>query len=78
MSALRIELPPDVRAEVARRAGGDPTAEARWAADAVRERLAALAELEYLEARAARGNQEAFLRVLEKVPATEPLLGDEW
>lgn len=78
MSEIRIELPPDVRAEVARRAGGDPTAEAQWVADAVRERLAALAELEYLEARAARGSRAAFERVLDKVPATEPLPGDEW
>jgi hypothetical protein len=77
MSELRIELPPDVRAEVARRAGGDPTAEAEWVADAVRERLAALTELEYLEARAARGSREAFERVLDKVPATAPLPGDE-
>ncbi len=78
MSELRIELPPDVRAEVARRAGGDPAAEARWVADAVRERLVALAELEYLEASAARGSREAFLRVLEKVPTADPLPGDEW
>ncbi len=78
MSELRIELPPDVRAEVARRAGGDPTAEAAWVADAVRERLAALAELEYLEARAARGSREAFERVLAKAPATDAASGDEW
>ena len=44
MSELRIELPPDVRAEVARRAGGDSAAESAWVADAVRERLAALAQ----------------------------------
>ena len=62
MSELRIELPPDVRAQVARRAGGDPAAEAAWVADAVRERLAVLAELEYLDARAARGSREAFER----------------
>lgn len=77
MSELRIELPPDVRAEVARRAGGDPTAEAQWVADAVRERLAALTQLEYLEARAARGSRGAFECVLDKVPAAAPLPGDE-
>jgi hypothetical protein len=78
MSELRIELPPDLRAELARRAGGDPATEAKWVADAVRERLAALAALEYLETRAARGSREAFQRVLDKVPATAPLPGDEW
>jgi hypothetical protein len=77
MSELGIELPPDLRAEVARRVGGDPAAAARWVAEAVRERLAALAELEYLEARAARGSRAAFERVLDKVPATEPAPGDE-
>jgi hypothetical protein len=78
MSELRIELPPDMRAEVGRRAGGDPAAEAAWVVEAVRERLAALAELEYLEARASRGSREAFERVLAKVPATDPAPGDEW
>lgn len=78
MSELRIELPPAVRAEVARRTGGDPSAEAAWVAEAVRERLVALAELEYLEERAARGSRAAFDRVLGKVPATNPAPGDEW
>jgi hypothetical protein len=77
MSELRIELPPDVRAEVGRRVGGDPAAEAAWIIEAVRERLAALAKLEYLEARAAHGSREAFERVLAKVPATDPTPGDE-
>ena len=78
MSELRIELPLDVRAEVARRTGGDPAAEAAWVADAVQERLASLAEREYLEARAARGSREAFERVLAKVPAADPAPGDAW
>ena len=68
MNELRIELPPDVRAAVARRAGGDPAAEAAWVADAVRERLAALAELEYLEAGADRGSREAFERCWPRRP----------
>lgn len=77
MSELRIELPPDLKAELARRVGGDPSAEAAWVADAVRERLAVLAELDYLEARAGRGSREAFERVLAKVPATDLAPGDE-
>jgi hypothetical protein len=51
--------------------------ESAWVAEAVREKLAACAELEYLEGRAARGSQEAFARVLAKVPAVEPIPGDE-
>jgi hypothetical protein len=77
LSELRIELPPELRAEVARRAGDGPVAEAAWVADAIRERLAACAELEYWEARAARGSRAAFERVLAKVPAAPPLPGDE-
>ena len=46
-------------------------------AEAVRERLAACAELEYLETRAARGSRQAFEHVLSKVPPVEPLPGDD-
>jgi len=46
-------------------------------ADAVREKLAACAQLEYLENRAARGSREAYERVLAKVPAAPPVPGDE-
>jgi hypothetical protein len=77
MSAMVIDLPEDIRREVARRAGADPTREAEWVAEAVRERLAALAQMEYLEQRAARGSREAFDRVLDKVPAVPPVPGDE-
>jgi hypothetical protein len=51
--------------------------ESAWVAEAVREKLSTCAELECLEDRAARGSQEAFARVLAKVPAVEPILGDE-
>jgi hypothetical protein len=78
MSELRIELPADVRAAVASRTGGDPAAEAAWVAEGIRERLTALGEVEYLEARAARGSREAFERVLAKAPAVAPVPGDEW
>lgn len=77
MNELRIELPPEVRAEVARRAGREPGAEAVWVAEAVQERLAACAELDYLARRAARGHREAFERVMAKVPSAEPVPGDE-
>lgn len=77
MSAITLELPEDIRKEVARRSGADPAREAEWVADAVRQRLAALAEMEQLEQRAARGSREAFDRVLNKVPAVPPLPGDE-
>ncbi len=78
MSELVVPLPPEVRAEVARRAGGSPGAEAAWVAEAVRERLAACAAREYLAARGARGSRESFERVLAKAADAPPTPGDEW
>jgi hypothetical protein len=77
MNEFVVELPDELRAEIARRVGQGPGGESAWVAEAVREKLAACAELEYLEGRAARGSQEAFTRVLAKVPAVEPMPGDE-
>ena len=77
MNSFVVELPPELQAEVARRAGQQPGGESAWVADAVREKLQACAELEYLETRAARGSREAYDRVLSKVPAVPPVPGDE-
>ena len=77
MNGFIVELPAELQAEVARRARQKPGGESAWVADAVREKLAACAQLEYLEARAARGSREAYQRVLAKVPAVEPVPGDE-
>jgi hypothetical protein len=77
MSGFVVELPPELHAEVIRRAGEEPGSESAWVADAVREKLAACAQLEYLEGRAARGNREAYDRGLAKVPAADPVPGDE-
>ena len=54
-----------------------PGGEAAWIAGAVREKLAAWAELEYLQGRASQGSREAYRRVLDKVAAVEPIPGDE-
>ena len=77
MNGFVVELPPELQAEVVRRASQKPGGESAWVADAVREKLAACAQLEYLEARAARGSRDAYQRVLAKVPAVEPMPGDE-
>ncbi|MBY0512624.1 MAG: hypothetical protein K2P78_01780 [Gemmataceae bacterium] len=77
MNTLQIELPEELRAEVVRRAGAESGGVAAWVAEAVRARLAALAEVDYLEARAARGSREAYRTALGKVPAAEPVPGDE-
>lgn len=77
MNGFLVELPAELQAEVARRASQKPGGESAWVAEAVREKLAACAQLEYLEARAARGSRDAYERVLAKVPAVEPVPGDE-
>jgi hypothetical protein len=77
MNGFVVELPVELQAEVARRASQKPGGESEWVADAVREKLEASAQMEYLEARASRGSREAYERVLSKVPAVPPLPGDE-
>lgn len=77
MTEFEVQLPSDVWAEIARRSGPEPGAEAAWVLAAVREKLAMCSEMEYLEARAARGNQAAFDRVLAKVPAVAPDSNDQ-
>ena len=77
MNGFVVELPADLQAEVVRRASQNPGGESAWVADAVREKLAACAQLDYLESRATRGSREAYERVLAKVPAASPVPGDE-
>jgi hypothetical protein len=77
MNGFVVKLPAELQAEVARRASQNPGGESAWVEDAVREKLAACAQMEYLEARAARGSRDAYEQVLAKVPAAEPAPGDE-
>ena len=72
-----VELPAELWAEVVRRAGQTPGGGSAWVVEAVREKLAACAQLEYLESRAVRGSRLAFEQVLAKVPAVAPQPGDE-
>jgi len=77
MSALRVELPEELRVEVADRLARLGMTESAWVEEAVREKLAADAEAEALAVRAARGNRAAFERILATVPGGEPDPGDE-
>jgi hypothetical protein len=77
MNHFIVELPGELQADVSRRASQQPGGASAWVADAVREKLAACDQLEYLEARTARGSREAYERVLAKVPTVEPVPGDE-
>jgi hypothetical protein len=48
MRGLVIELPPELHMEVTRRAGQEPGSESAWVVEAVREKLAACAQLDTL------------------------------
>jgi metal-responsive CopG/Arc/MetJ family transcriptional regulator len=77
MCTLQVELPESVLAEVTGLVAPRGISQSEWLAEAVREKLAAETKLENLAARAARGDRSAFERVLAKVPAVDPLPGDE-
>lgn len=77
MKGFVVELPAELHAEIARRVGSDPSSESAWVVEAIREKLAACDQLDYLQRRAARGSREAYGRILAKVPAIDPLPGDE-
>jgi hypothetical protein len=77
MNRFVVELPAELQPEVARRAAEGPGSKSAWVAEAVREKLAACDQLEYLQARAARSSREGHERVLAKVAAVKPIAGDE-
>lgn len=78
MSTMQIELPPELRSELEALGLTEEARVAAWVADAVRQKLSATKQLRYLEARAARGDREAFQKVLAKVPPVEPAEEDRW
>jgi hypothetical protein len=78
MSLLQVELPSELQSELRNLGLVDDARVAAWVAEAVREKLAAAKQLAYLEERAARGDRDAFRRVLGKVPPVEPAEEDRW
>jgi hypothetical protein len=58
--------------------GNDPDQESAWVIAAVRDKLAACAQSDYLEERARRATPGAFREILSKVRANPPIPGDEW
>jgi hypothetical protein len=78
MSMLQVELSVELQSELQELGLVDEAHLSAWVAEAVREKLAATKQLAYLEERAARGDREAFRRVLDKVSAVEPAEEDRW
>lgn len=77
MSKLSVELPDDLRAEVAKEAARQGVSESVWLEHAAREKLSDTKQLALLASRAEKGDRDAYLRVLDKVPAVAPDAGDE-
>jgi len=76
MSNLSLRLPESLHKQVKALAKQEGVSINQFVTTALAEKLSALMTQEYLEARAGRGNREAFERVLGKVPDAEPELHD--
>ena len=77
MSALNLRLPNSVHRyvrEVAKREGVSIN---QFISSAVSEKISAIMTEEYLEQRGQRAREAGFKRVLDNVPARDPLPGDE-
>ncbi len=78
MSATSFDIPPDLRKEMENLGIQGELSISEWIADAVRQKLAAAKQLQYLQQRAARGNLKEIRRVLASVPAVDPGDDDRW
>lgn len=76
MSTLSLRLPNSLHEEVKNLAKQEGISINQFISSAVAEKMAALMTEEYLEQRAKRGNKEAFLEAMAKVPDVEPVPED--
>jgi hypothetical protein len=72
MSTLSLRLANSLHDEVKFLAKKEGISINQFIASAVAEKMSALMTESYLEARAERGNEEAFLDAMSKVPDIEP------
>ncbi|HEV8357930.1 MAG TPA: toxin-antitoxin system HicB family antitoxin [Gemmatimonadales bacterium] len=78
MSTLSLRLPDSLHRRVKELAARDDISINQFIATAVAEKMSALQTLDYLEARARRGDRTAYARALARVPDRAPIPGDEW
>ncbi|MCF6346272.1 MAG: type II toxin-antitoxin system HicB family antitoxin [Thiomicrorhabdus sp.] len=72
MSTLSLRLANSLHNEVKCLAKREGISINQFIASAVAEKMSALMTESYLEARAAQGNEKAFLEAMSKVPDVEP------
>jgi hypothetical protein len=76
MSTLSLRLPPSIHRYVGELARREGVSLNHFITTAVAEKISALTTEEYLEKRGARASRKAFVRVLGKVPPSEPAAED--
>ncbi len=76
MSTMSLRLPESLHRRLREFAQKDDVSINQLITTAVAEKLAALSTVEYLEARASRGNRKRFEAALALVPDVEPVDGD--
>jgi hypothetical protein len=72
MSTLSLRLPESLHRQLRELAKREGISMNQFITTAVAEKMSALITESYLRSRAERADREAFKRVLEKVPDTEP------
>ena len=77
MSTMSLRLPESLHEKARELAEREGISINQLVTTALAEKISALLTQEYLEARAARGAREEFLKVLGKVPQTDPDPEDE-
>lgn len=77
MSSLSLRLPDSLHDKIRELAEREDVSINQFIATAVAEKAAALLTVEYLEARARRGDASLFDRILGRVPDVPPMAGDE-
>ena len=77
MSTMSLRLPESLHEKVRELAEREGISINQLVTTALAEKISALLTQEYLEARAARGSREEFLKILGKVSHGDPDPGDE-
>ena len=77
MSALSLRLPDSIHRHIREIAKKEGVSINQFISSAVSEKISALLTEDYLKSRAKKARKKDFKSILDKVPAREPLPGDE-
>jgi predicted DNA-binding ribbon-helix-helix protein len=77
MSTLSLRLPDSIHRHIKEIAEREGVSINQLISTAVTEKVSALLTDDYIQERAARADNKNFQKILKKVPAREPMQGDE-